>query len=78
MTGVQTCALPISCDGDWLQGADGTPVCSGSLVALTVEEMQSLYGAALSWEQVSELQAEAIVLFATVFGFLVLKKVLKQ
>jgi len=40
--------------------------------------MQSLYGSALTWDQVSELQGEAIVLFATVFGFLVLKKALKQ
>lgn len=68
----------LACDGDWLQGADGPPICSGSLVALTVEEMQSLYGSALTWDQVSELQGEAIVLFATVFGFLVLKKALKQ
>ena len=68
----------LACDGDWLQGADGSPICSGSLVALTVEEMQSLYGSALTWDQVSELQGEAIVLFATVFGFLVLKKTLKQ
>jgi len=37
-----------------------------------------LYGSALTWDQVSELQGEAIVLFATVFGFLVLKKALKQ
>ncbi|WP_312933874.1 hypothetical protein [Stutzerimonas nitrititolerans] len=66
----------LACDGDWLQGADGSPICSGSLVALAVEEMQSLYGAALSWEQVTELQGEAILLFAIVFGFLVLKKVL--
>ncbi|MDL2176638.1 MAG: hypothetical protein E2594_18405 [Pseudomonas sp.] len=68
----------LACDGDWLQSADGSPICSGSLVALTVEEMQSLYGSALTWDQVSELQGEAIVLFATVFGFLVLKKALKQ
>ncbi|WAE53793.1 hypothetical protein [Stutzerimonas frequens] len=68
----------LACDGDWLQDADGSPICSGSLVALTVEEMQSLYGSALTWDQVSELQGEAIVLFATVFGFLVLKKALKQ
>ena len=68
----------LACDGDWLQGADGSPICSGSLVDITVEEMQSLYGSALTWDQVSELQGEAIVLFATVFGFLVLKKALKQ
>ncbi len=68
----------LACDGDWLQGVDGSPVCSGQLVSLTVEEMQGLYGSALTWDQVSELQGEAIVLFATVFGFLVLKKALKQ
>ncbi|KRW59942.1 hypothetical protein [Pseudomonas sp. TTU2014-080ASC] len=68
----------LACEGDWLIGADGSPTCTGALVSLTVEEMQSLYGSALSWEDVQQLQGEAIILFATVFGFLVLKKVLKQ
>lgn len=67
----------LACEGEWSVDAAGSPVCSGTLVTLTVEEMQGLYGSALTWEQVSELQGEAIVLFATVFGFLALKKALK-
>jgi len=51
------------CDADWLQGADGSPVCSGQLITVTTEEMR-------------ELQGEVLVLFALVFGFLVLKKLL--
>lgn len=67
----------LACEGDWSAGAGGEPICSGTLVALTSEEMQALSGSALTWEQVSELQGEVITLFALVFGFLVLKKVLK-
>ena len=67
----------LACEGDWVTGATGEPVCTGQLINLTREELQSLSGAALSWDQVSELQGETIVLFALVFGFLVLKKVLK-
>jgi hypothetical protein len=68
----------LACEGDWSVGAGGEPICSGSLIVLTSEEMQTLYGSALSWDQVAELQGEVITLFAVVFGFLVLKKVLKQ
>jgi hypothetical protein len=67
----------LACEGEWLVGAGGEAICAGSLISLTREEMQSLYGAALDWEQVSELRGEAITLFAVVFGFLVLKKALK-
>lgn len=67
----------LACEGDWSVGVDGEPICTGTLVSLTSEEMQSLYGAALSWDQVAELQGEVIILFALVFGFLVLKKALK-
>lgn len=68
----------LACEGDWSLGAAGEPICSGSLVSLTEQEMQSLSGAALTWDDVAELQGEAITLFAVVFGFLVLKKALKQ
>lgn len=64
----------LACDVDWLQGAGGSPVCPGQLASFTTEEMRDLSGSALNWEQVSELQGEVLVLFATVFGFLILKK----
>ncbi len=67
----------LACEGDWSVGVDGEPICTGTLVSLTSEEMQTLYGSALSWDQVAELQGEVITLFAIVFGFLVLKKALK-
>ena len=67
----------LACEGEWVAGPGGEPICAGQLLNLTSEEMQGLYGIALSWDQVSELQGETIVLFALVFGFLVLKKVLK-
>lgn len=67
----------IACDGDWSAGASGELLCTGTLVSIPGEEMQNLSGSALTWDQVSELQGEAIILFATVFGFLVLKKALK-
>lgn len=68
----------LACEGNWSIGVDGNPICNGSLVSLTQQEMQALSGSALSWSDVSELQGEVITLFALVFGFLVLKKVLKQ
>jgi len=66
----------LACDVDWLQGAGGSPVCPGQLVIVTAGEMRDLSGAALNWEQVSELQGEVMLLFAIVFSFLVLKKLL--
>ena len=68
----------LACDGSWSAGPGGEPICTGTLVSLTQEEMQALYGSALTWDQVAELQGEAITLFALVFGFLALRKVLKQ
>lgn len=67
----------IACDGAWSAGASGELLCTGTLVSIPGEEMQNLSGSALTWDQVSELQGEAIILFATVFGFLILKKALK-
>lgn len=68
----------IACDGEWLVGAAGEIQCTGQLVSVADGEMHSLFGSALTWDDVSELQGEAMILFATVFGFLVLKKVLKE
>lgn len=67
----------LACEGDWLAGTGGEPICTGALVSLTSQEMQALTGTALTWDQVGELQGEAITLFAVVFGFLILKKALK-
>lgn len=67
----------IACDGEWSVDASGELLCTGQLVSIADDEMQSLIGSALTWDDVSELQGEAVILFATVFGFLVLKKVLK-
>lgn len=66
----------IACDGDWSAGASGELLCTGTLVSVPGDELQG-FGSALTWDQVSELQGEAIILFATVFSFLVLKKALK-
>ncbi|MDH0140760.1 hypothetical protein [Aquipseudomonas alcaligenes] len=68
----------LACEGAWSVGAGGEPICAGTLVSLTQEEMQALSGSALTWDQVTELQGEVITLFALVFGFLALKKVLKR
>ena len=68
----------LACEGAWSVGAGGEPICTGTLVSLTQEEMQALSGSALTWDQVTELQGEVITLFALVFGFLALKKVLKR
>lgn len=67
----------IACDGEWSVGAAGELQCTGQLVSVADAEMQGLTGSALTWDDVTELQGEAMILFATVFGFLVLKKVLK-
>ncbi|SDH95618.1 hypothetical protein SAMN05216272_104368 [Pseudomonas panipatensis] len=40
--------------------------------------MQSQLGSALTWEQVDELRGEVLGLFCIAFGFLVLKRLLKQ
>ena len=66
----------LACEGEWVAGPGGEPICAGQLLNLTSEEMQSLSGTALSWDQVGELKGEAMMLFALVFGFLVRKKVL--
>ncbi|MCY1510805.1 hypothetical protein D9M68_451940 [compost metagenome] len=67
----------LACDGMWATGADGAPRCTGTLHAVTSEEMQSQFGSALTWDQVAELRAEVLTLFAVAFGFLVLRKLLK-
>lgn len=66
----------LGCDGDWLVNEAGNPVCNGQLVAFTEQEMAG-QTSGLTWDDVSQLQGEVLILFAGVFGFLVLRKALK-
>jgi len=66
----------LACDGSWQVGAGGESICVGTLQSITGEEMQTQFGTALSWDEVTELRGDVITLFAIVFGFLVLKKLL--
>ncbi|WP_090262779.1 hypothetical protein [Pseudomonas panipatensis] len=68
----------LACDGAWAVNADGAAICTGTLHTYTSEEMQSQLGSALTWEQVDELRGEVLGLFCIAFGFLVLKRLLKQ
>ena len=63
----------IVCDGVWLS-AGQTPVCSGTLSTVAQNEISP---SGLTAEDYSELRGHALVLFAIVFGALVLKKALK-
>jgi hypothetical protein len=66
----------IACDGAWSAGASGEPQCSGTLVSITGEEIREAVNPGLTDEDAITLTDAAIGLFATVFCFLVLKKVL--
>lgn len=57
--------------------ADGSAICTGTLHTYTSEEMQSLVGSALTWDQVAELRGEVLGLFCIAFGFLALKRLIK-
>lgn len=63
----------IACDGVW-QSAGQTPVCVGTLTTVAHNEISP---SGLTAEDYSELRGHALVLFAIVFGALVLKKALK-
>lgn len=65
----------IACDGTWSTGVNGEISCSGVLHSITGEDLR-VEMSALTWDQVSELSGEVLVLFASVFAFLVLKKLL--
>lgn len=52
----------------------GSPVCPGQLASVAYEGNPA--GVGITWQEVGELQDYIIVLFATVFAFLVLKKLL--
>lgn len=67
----------LACDGSWVVGGAGDISCSGALVAYTGQELRDeLYFSSLSAEETQQLLDATLVLFITVFGFLVLKKVL--
>lgn len=68
----------ILCDGDWGQAAGGELLCSGALSAVTVEEFRASFdaGSGLTWEDAQALKDEVLILFAGVFAFLLLKKLL--
>lgn len=63
------------CDGDWTVADDGISRCSGTLTASTTEEL--VQGSGLTVEERAELHDYGIVLMVVVFGFLVMKKVVK-
>lgn len=66
-----------ACDGDFvLVQVEGVslPACTGALSSVTAREVASQ--GALKPEEVTALLDATLVLFATVFGFLVLRKVL--
>jgi hypothetical protein len=67
----------LTCDGTW-SVSSGAISCDGTLVSITSQEIaDELNGAsALTPEETSALIDGATLLFVTVFGFLVLKKVL--
>lgn len=68
----------IACEGNWVVSA-GSPVCEGNLVSYTGSEMRTVLGIpgqALTAEDADLLFWSTVGLFITVFGFLVLKKVL--
>lgn len=63
----------IVCDGVW-QSAGQTPVCSGTLSTVAQNEISP---SGLTAEDHEQIREHALVLFAIVFGALVLKKALK-
>jgi hypothetical protein len=67
----------LGCDGSWSVGAAGEISCTGTLTTYTAEEMGALVNPqALTTEDVQVLTDATLALFAAVFGFLVLKKLL--
>jgi len=67
----------LACDGSWTVNAEGATTCTGTLHTYTSEEMRSLLGSDLTWDQVAELRGEVLGLFCIAFGFLVLKRLIK-
>lgn len=66
----------IACDGSWSTDAGGSLTCTGTPVAITGSELQAELNAGLTTEEVKGLTDASLYLFALVFCFLVLRKVL--
>lgn len=66
----------LACDGSWSVGPAGELSCSGNLVTYTAEELQEAVNPGITLEEAVELRDHALVLFAVVFGILVIKKAL--
>lgn len=65
------------CDVPWSLDANGYPFCSSGFRTATTQEVRAEVSDALTWEEVADYQAEIISLFAVVFGFLALRKLLQ-
>lgn len=65
----------ISCEGIWSVNA-GVPTCQGQLKLYTADEMVSLLtqGETLTTEESNQLIEGTLLLFATVFAFLIIRK----
>ena len=62
------------CDEPFDLSESTGPFCPGQLASIAYDGTPGNSG--LTWEQVDELQDGILILFASVFAFLVLKKVL--
>jgi len=62
----------IVCDGVW-ESAGRTPVCVGTLTTVALSEISPT---GLTAEEHAEIREQALILFAIVFGALVLRKAL--
>lgn len=66
----------LACDGTWTVGAGGID-CDGTLVTITSQEIaEELSSPALTLEETELLIDATLIVFAMVFGFLVIKKLL--
>lgn len=66
----------IACDGSWSVGASGEVICTGTPVTITSSELKAELNPGLTPEEVDALKDASMSLFAVVFCFLVLRKVL--
>jgi len=61
------------CDQNF-EFVDGTPFCTGNFSSVPYNPNSA--NAELTWQETKEIQNEILVLFAVVFGFLVIRKLL--
>ncbi|MFN9528863.1 MAG: hypothetical protein ACK561_12055 [Pseudomonadaceae bacterium] len=67
----------IACDGQWSVGASGELLCTGQLVSITGAEIRAELSPGLTDEEAITMLDAAVGVFATVFIFLVLKKLVR-